>query len=132
MAILLLRFRCITPTATVQKYFSYSTISKVLNIAYNSVQHICRHAMKPPNLLKPIKEARKLTQDHIKFLTSYSTLEKWAGQTLEWRTKLFHRKFPDKRIAVTTLRRLYLKHGIKRKKVRQEKYMPLHSRQQFQ
>ena len=36
----------------------------------------------------------------------------------------FHRQFTDKRIAVTSLRRLYLKHGIKRKKVRQEKTNP--------
>ena len=47
------------------------------------------------------------------------------------RTKLFHRKFTDKRIAVTSLRRLYLKHGLKRKKVRQEKYMPEKARKKF-
>jgi hypothetical protein len=81
--------------------------------------------------LRPDRAAYKLSQEHIEFLTSYSTLEKWAGWTLKWRTKLFHRIFPDKRIAVTTLRRLYLKHGIKRKKVRQEKYMPLSTRQRF-
>jgi hypothetical protein len=40
------------------------------------------------------------------------------------RCKLFHRKFPNKRIAVTSLRRLYLKNKVKRKKVRQEKYLP--------
>ena len=41
---------------------------------------------------------------------------------------LFHRKFPHKRIAVTSLRRLYLTHGIKRKIVRQEKLRPSHIR----
>lgn len=40
------------------------------------------------------------------------------------RCKLFHRKFPNKRIAVTSLRRLYLKNKIRRKKVKQMKYMP--------
>ena len=40
------------------------------------------------------------------------------------RTVMFHRQFPDKRIAVTSLRRLYLKNKIKRKKLRQEKVMP--------
>jgi hypothetical protein len=30
-----------------------------------------------------------------------------------------------KQLAVTSLRRLYLKHGVKMKKVRQEKMMPL-------
>jgi hypothetical protein len=38
---------------------------------------------------------------------------------------LFHRSFPDKVIAVTSLRRLYLKNGIKLKKVRQEKVMTM-------
>ena len=38
----------------------------------------------------------------------------------------FSQTVPNKRIAVTTLRRLYLKNGIKRKKVRQEKYKPEH------
>ena len=58
-------------------------------------------------------------------------MEEWAGFTLKWRTKLFHRRFTDKRIAVTCLRRLYLQHGINRKKVRQEKYMPGRLQQQF-
>ena len=44
---------------------------------------------------------------------------------------MFHRRFTDKRIAVTSLRRLYLRHGVKRKKVRQEKAMPARSRNQF-
>jgi len=41
------------------------------------------------------------------------------------RVACFKRKFPMKRLAVTSLRRLYLKHGVKMKKVRQEKMMPL-------
>ena len=44
---------------------------------------------------------------------------------------LFHRQFPNKRIAITSLRRLYLKNGIKRKKVRQEKYKPEHILRSF-
>ena len=34
-------------------------------------------------------------------------------------------RFPYKRLAVTSLRRLYLQNGVKRKKVRQEKVMPM-------
>ena len=51
-----------------------------------------------------------------------------AGHTLHWRTVLFHRKFTNKRIAVTSLRRLYLKNGIKRKKIRQVKSTEYRSR----
>ena len=52
--------------------------------------------------------------------------------TMKMRTKLFHRQFPDKRIAVTSLRRLYLKHKVKRKKVRQDKYLPPGTQQRFE
>jgi len=37
----------------------------------------------------------------------------------------------NKKIAVTSLRRLYIKNGIKRKKVRQEKVKPLHVLNEF-
>ena len=47
------------------------------------------------------------------------------------RTVYFHRQYTDKRIAVTSLRRLYLRHGIKCKKVRQEKVMPYSARKDF-
>ena len=58
-------------------------------------------------------------------------MERWAGFSLKYRTTLFHRTFPEKRIAVTSLRRLYLKQGIKRKKVRQEKYLPPRTQASF-
>ena len=129
---LLLRFRRTDPTPASYKYVAYNTISKALNIPYNSVQHICRHALKPPSEIRPEKMVTKLGKEHISFLTNPSTLEQWAGKTLKRRTILFHRQFPYKRIAVTSLRRLYLKNGIKRKKVRQEKHMPAHARADFQ
>lgn len=57
-------------------------------------------------------------------MCSERVLEKWSGKTLKERTVLFHRQFPDKRIAITSLRRLYLRFKIKRKRVRQEKVIP--------
>ena len=60
----------------------------------------------------------KLGPEHLQFLTSLHTLEEWAGRTMRERAVLFHRQFPDKRIAITTLRRLYLKNGIRCKKIR--------------
>ena len=59
------------------------------------------------------------------------TLEEWSGIPMKQRTVLFHRRFPDKRIAVTTLRRLYLRHGIRRKRVRLEKTMTQRVRKNF-
>jgi transposase len=68
---------------------------------------------------------------HVNFLRDAETLTKWAGFSLKERAQLFHRAYPSKQIAVTTLRRLYLKNGVKIKKVRQEKVMPLSAWEQF-
>ena len=65
-----------------------------------------------------------LDHEHIAFLTDATTLKEWAGKTGRERCVLFHRRFPNKRLALTTLRRIYAKHKIKRKKVRQEKHLP--------
>ena len=77
------------------------------------------------------KKVRQLEQQHIEFLLDPKTLEEWSGKTMKERVKLFHRQYPDKRIAITSLRRLYLKHKIKRKKVVQDKVMPPHIQQNF-
>ena len=74
------------------------------------------------------KKVRLLDQEHYDFLLDPRTLEKWAGFTMKQRTILFHRQFTDKRIAVTSLRRLYLRNGMRCKKVRQEKVMPEQTR----
>ena len=106
-------------------------ISKALSVPYASVQHICRSALKRKSHTKRDTESRRLEQQHIDFLLSHETLRRWAGFTLKQRCKLFHRQFVNKKIAVTSLRRLYLKHGIKRKAVRQEKLKPQHVMNDF-
>ena len=76
--------------------------------------------------------SRQLAQLHSDFLKSPKTLELWSGKTLKERSILFHRKFPNKKIAVTSLRKFYLKNKIKRKKVRQQKYLPPYLAAEFQ
>ena len=115
---LLLRFRCTRPTPGARKYAAYSTIAQALPISYNQVQHICRRALRPSKTMSGDRLVRELGPEHVQFLTSMRTLEQWSGLTMKQRTVLFHRRFPDKRIAITTLRRLYLRHGIRCKKVR--------------
>ena len=95
------------------------------------MQHICRAALRPAKTLSGDKLVRKLGPEHVDFLTSLHTLEQWSGLTMRQRTVLFHRRFPDKRIAVTSLRRLYLRHGIRRKRVRLEKVMTQRVRRNF-
>ena len=106
-------------------YCTYKKAADLTGLSYNQVQHICNRALfhagskkKKPNLV------RQLGQAHYDFLFDLRTLEMWAGKTLKERTVLFHRQFPDKRIAITSLRRLYLKNKIRRKKVRQDKFVP--------
>jgi len=122
--VLLLRFRTPRPTAQTAKYTSYAKIAQALGITYNEVQHICRRALRPSRPSTPDERVRKLDEEHIDFLLSERVLEQWAGKTMKERTVLFHRIFPDKRIAVTSLRRLYLKHKVRRKRVRHVKVLP--------
>ena len=98
---------------------------------YNQVQHICRKAVQGERPVTSEQRVRRLGPEHVAFLTSMHTLEQWAGLTMRQRAVLFHRRFPDKRIAVTSLRRLYLRHGIRCKKVRLEKTMTQHVRRNF-
>ena len=130
-AALLLRFRTTKPTTKSWKFTSYRTIATALNLTQYEVQHVCRKALQPQRTLTSKQLVRKLDQDHIDFLISPITLERWAGLTMQKRTVYFHRQFTDKRIAVTSLRRLYLRNGIKCKKVRQEKVMPYSARKDF-
>lgn len=127
----MLRFRTVHPSKKSLKYVSYRNIAKALNLTENEVQHICRKSLKPEKILTLKKKSRQLDQQHIDFLLNPRTLEQWAGFTMKQRTVMFHRQFTDKRIAITSLTRLYLKNGVKRKKVRQEKNMPGRVREDF-
>mgnify|MGYP003300168754 FL=1 len=127
-AVLLIRFRSVTPNTFSRKFATYNTISKSLNLTQYEVQHICRKAFKTKKPPTAKQKERKLEQKHIDFLLSSHTLEQWAGLTMKQRQVRFHRWFPDKRIAITSLRRLYIRNGVKRKKVRQEKYLPANTR----
>ena len=127
-SVLLLRFRTLTPNLNDIKYMSYARIVKLVCLTYNQVQHICRQAMKKK---KRPDISRHLDQVHIDFLKDARNLELWSGKTVKERCTLFHRRFPAKRLAPTTLRRLYLLHKIKRKKVRQEKFLPRHIRDDY-
>ena len=123
-AVLLLRYRTTQPNSSSHKFLSYKNISDTLNLNYHVVQHLCRNSLLKQQLISPEKQVRVLEQVHIDYLLSQRTLEMYSGLTMKQRTIRFHRVYTNKRIAVTTLRRLYLKNGIKRKKIRQEKPKP--------
>ena len=67
---------------------------------------------------------RILNQNHVDFLLSEETMTEWAGRTMKERVVLFHRRFPNKRISLTALYRLYKANGVKRKAVKVNKTTP--------
>ena len=54
----------------------------------------------------------KLRAEHISFLTSPFTLQKWACKTLVERVVLFHRSFPEIRISPRTLCEIYRRNKV--------------------
>ena len=123
-AILSLRYGPTKANRRPKLFKSLADISKALKVPYHSVQHICRYKYKPAKSKRYGGQHWKLEQEHVAFLLSEDTLKKWAGFTMKERITLFHRRFMNKKIAVTSLRRLYLNNKVKRKKVRQHKGVP--------
>ena len=113
-AVLLLRFRTPNPSTNPRKFCSYQRIATIVRLTYNQVQHICKQALSQPSC-KRKNLSRQLDSVHVDFLKSERTLELWAGKTLRERTLLFRGRFPAKRIAVTSLRKFYLRHKINTK-----------------
>ena len=67
------------------------------------------------------RRASKLSEHHVAFLTSPNTLREWAHLSLLQRARMFHRTFPEIKVSASTIRRLYLKHGIRLKAIRRGK-----------
>ena len=74
-AVILIRFRSLKPIVKSHKYTSYKTISEVVGLSVNEVQHICRKALIPKRVLTFSQRAFRLDQSHIDFLTDPLTLE---------------------------------------------------------
>ena len=74
----------------------------------------------------------KLTAEHIAFLTSQATLRTMAGCTLQERSTLFRRKFPNVKITRNILQRLYAKHKIRKKVVRMVKVPPVDKTDEYE
>ena len=60
----------------------------------------------------------------LEYIGSQETLEAWQGKSLDERTVLFNSIFKPVKISSETLRKAYIKLGIKKKKIRQTKSVP--------
>ena len=95
-----------------------ATIAQMMQVPFSQVKYVCsRDLLAKKRKPKKVKEERILEEQHIAYLTSQDTLQKWTGYTLAFRSILFHRRFPNKVISASALCRLYKKHQIKRKVV---------------
>ena len=95
------------------------------------MQHICKQATTPKQPPSPKRLNWKLDENHVAYLVSEATLEKQAGLTLKDRCEVFEILFKPKRLCATTLRRIYLKHKITRKAVKQLKPLPASKAQDY-
>lgn len=126
-AVLLLRFRTPEPTQASPTYASYRSIAQATGLAYNSVQHICRRAVRGTKMEPRVRfPLHRLEREHIDFLTSEHTLEKQAGMSLKERCDAFELLFPPKKLCPTTLRRIYSRSHITRKSVKELKPLDRH------
>jgi hypothetical protein len=118
-------------------FASFQTISKLLHVSVYRVLKESQAAAPwsiPACKLESLAK-RKLSNDlnhrkksfgtvlpeHVEYLISEKTLEKYAGKTLEQRALIFHRKNPELKITKSQLWHLYRKNGIKRKVIRKIK-----------
>ena len=73
--------------------------------------------------------SKKLTESEIAYILDHKTVTEWSGLSLAERVARFHRQFPDRRITVYRLRKVYRQHLYKKKKIRRTKIIqPAHQK----
>ena len=64
--------------------------------------------------------------EQVEYITCAETLTRWASKSLEERVSLLRRRYPNSKISLYKLRKLYAQHKIKKKVLRIEK-IPRHA-----
>jgi hypothetical protein len=121
-AAVLLRFQTDKPTPTSTAFRTYASISRNLKMPYSTVRMACVQSVGLSTTIASRRKKRRAkpvlpNEEQIDFLVSNATLGLWAGYSLLERAALFHRRFADCKITPSTLRAVYHKFGIKKKKV---------------
>ena len=135
--ILLSRFRTLNPTPQHKAYASYVSVGQVVGLSSTTVRKLCLQCInrkirldtlprQPSKRIQGKNIAKRkyfgvVTREHIQFLTSQTTLKKQVGLSLEQRAALFHESFPLVKITRSMLQKIYKRHGIKRKAIREVK-----------
>ena len=94
---------------------NYQSIAKLIKKPVTSVIEIVKFTIRAYNYSFEIglPNWSKFTQQHIGYLVSPSTLQESAHLSLAERAQMFHRRFGEKKISPSTIRRIYLKHKIR-------------------
>ena len=120
---MLLRFGSIINPNFTKPILNFQSIAKVIKKPVTSVIELVKlgslaynHGFKidPPN-------RSKFTQQHIGYMVSSSMLQESAHLSLAERAQMFHRRFGEKKISPSTIRRIYLKHKIRFKNIKRGK-----------
>ena len=67
---------------------------------------------------------RILEKEHLDYILKDSTMELWAGLTMKDRCRWFSVRFPQKKMSVNALERLYKGNRVRKKAVRVTKDVP--------
>ena len=115
---------------------SYAAISRLTDIPVSTVRCLClrferrrsdaEHSDSGAGAEKDGKAAYDLQQAHVDYLCAESTLKSWVSRSIQERSVLFHRRFPDKFIKPWRLRFIYKQNLIKPKAINIAK-MPIKS-----
>ena len=66
-------------------------------------------------------DLKQFTRDQVNYLTRPLTLRQQASYSLEERLAMFKRRYPNSKVTVYKLRKLYKQYGIKKKVIRKAK-----------
>ena len=121
--VILLRFGSLVTPDFSKPTLNFQSIAKVIKKPVTTVIELVKLGIRayhygfdigPPN-------RSKFTQQHISYLVSPSTLQESAHLSLAERAQMFHRRFGEKKISPSTIRRIYLKHKIRFKNIKRGK-----------
>ena len=110
-----------------KRMLSYAAISRLTGIPGSTVRVLClrfeqnrsdaEHGDSGAGAEKGGKAAYDLQQAHVDYLCAESTLKSWVSRSIQERSVLFHRRFPDKFIKPWRLRYVYKQNLIKPKAI---------------
>ena len=112
-----------SPTAALMPgtvYASVPHIAKIVKLSSTQVRKRLKLGVggrKSPAKRK-LGPASKLTGQHVQYLVSPVTLQRWAAKMVDERVVLFHRQFGEAQITKATLYKVYGRHNISRKSFR--------------